>query len=252
MQKAAAEQVKLAPGYSVSWSGQCEFLQRATAKLKVVVPFALGIIFMLPYLTSRRFDEALLILATLPFALIGGFWLLYLLGYKLSVAVAIGFIALAGVAAEFGVTMLMYLKQAWGARLARGQGGDADPLAAIREAAVLRVRPKAVTVAVIVAGMVTAPLLSMFVMPSIYRLMRRRRAAGAGAASADARSAPIPNRAPSAAWVRAADGCRRRSRATAHCGRNSPWAKGFPEGPAWVAQAACGKVPAWVWSSGRF
>jgi Cu(I)/Ag(I) efflux system membrane protein CusA/SilA len=207
MQKAVAEQVKLTPGYSVSWSGQFEFLERATAKLKVVVPFTLGIIFVLLYLTFRRFDEALLILATLPFALIGGFWLLYLLGYNLSVAGAIGFIALAGVAAEFGVIMLLYLKQAWEARLARGLGSDADLLGAIREGAVLRVRPKAMTVAVIIAGlvpimfgggtgsevmqriaapmvggMVTAPLLSMFVVPAIYRLMRTRSRANAGAA----------------------------------------------------------------------
>ena len=212
MQRAVAEQVKLAPGYSVSWSGQFEFLERATAKLKVVVPFTLGIIFVLLYLLFKRFDEALLILATLPFALVGGFWLLYALGYNLSVAGAIGFIALAGVAAEFGVIMLLYLKQAWEARLAavqgQGQGqeqgqqqaSDADLLAAIRDGAVLRVRPKAMTVAVILAGlvpimfgggtgsevmqriaapmvggMVTAPLLSMFVVPAVYLLMRRRR-----------------------------------------------------------------------------
>ena len=224
MQKAVAEQVKLTPGYSVSWSGQFEFLERATAKLKVVVPFTLGIIFVLLYLTFRRFDEALLILATLPFALIGGFWLLYLLGYNLSVAGAIGFIALAGVAAEFGVIMLLYLKQAWEARLARGQGGDADLLDAIREGAVLRVRPKAMTVAVIIAGlvpimfgggtgsevmqriaapmvggMVTAPLLSMFVVPAIYRLMRRRRRAAAGESPADHGDASLPDPATSAA-----------------------------------------------------
>jgi Cu(I)/Ag(I) efflux system membrane protein CusA/SilA len=211
MQKAVADQVKLTPGYSVSWSGQFEFLERATAKLKVVVPFTLGIVFVLLYLTFRRFDEALLILATLPFALIGGFWLLYLLGYNLSVASAIGFIALAGVAAEFGVIMLLYLKQAWEARLARGQRGDADLLDAIREGAVLRVRPKAMTVAVIIAGlvpimfgggtgsevmqrvaapmvggMVTAPLLSMFVVPAIYRLMRRRRPFARGEATSGA------------------------------------------------------------------
>jgi hypothetical protein len=119
MQKAVAEQVKLPPGYSVSWSGQFEFLERATAKLKVVVPFTLLIIFVLLYLTFRRFDEALLIMATLPFALVGGIWLLYLLGYNLSVAGAVGFIALAGVAAEFGVIMLLYLKQAWDERVAR-------------------------------------------------------------------------------------------------------------------------------------
>jgi len=200
MQRAVTDQVKLAPGYSVSWSGQFEFLERATAKLKAVVPVTLAIIFVLLYLTFRRFDEALLIMATLPFALVGGFWLLYLLGHNLSVASAIGFIALAGVAAEFGVIMLLYLKQAWEARLAQGEDAPAALLDAIREGAVLRVRPKAMTVAVIVAGlvpimfgtgtgaevmqriaapmvggMVTAPLLSMFVVPAVYLLMRKRR-----------------------------------------------------------------------------
>ena len=199
MQKVVAQQVRLTPGYSVSWSGQFEFLERATAKLKVVVPFTLLIIFVLLYLTFKRFDEALLILATLPFALVGGFWLLYLLGYNLSVAGAIGFIALAGVSAEFGVIMLLYLKQAWEARIAQGQNSQADLLDAIREGAVLRVRPKAMTVAVILAGLVpimygsgtgsevmqriaapmvggmmTAPLLSMFVVPAVYLLLRRR------------------------------------------------------------------------------
>ncbi|MDH5539704.1 MAG: CusA/CzcA family heavy metal efflux RND transporter, partial [Rhizobacter sp.] len=201
MQRVVAEQVKLPPGYSVSWSGQFEFLERATAKLKVVVPFTLLIILVLLYLTFKRFDEALLIMATLPFALIGGIWLLWLLGYNLSVAGAVGFIALAGVAAEFGVIMLLYLKQAWGERLAAGRLTTEDLLAAIREGAVLRVRPKAMTVAVIlgglfpimwgsgtgsevmqriaapmVGGMISAPLLSMFVIPAAYLLMRRRAA----------------------------------------------------------------------------
>jgi len=200
MQRVVGEKVKLPPGYSVSWSGQFEFLERATAKLKVVVPFTLLIIFVLLYLTFRRFGEALLIMATLPFALVGGIWLLYLLGYNLSVAGAVGFIALAGVSAEFGVIMLLYLKQAWDARVAAGKTGEADLLDAIREGAVLRVRPKAMTVAVILAGlfpimwgtgtgsevmqriaapmvggMITAPLLSMFVIPAAYLLMRRRR-----------------------------------------------------------------------------
>ena len=208
MQRAVAEQVKLPPGYSVSWSGQFEFLERATAKLKLVVPFTLLIIFVLLYLTFRRFDEALLIMATLPFALVGGVWLLWGLGHNLSVASAVGFIALAGVAAEFGVIMLLYLKQAWGSRLDAGLDGDADLLDAIREGAVLRVRPKAMTVAVIIAGllplfwgagtgsevmqriaapmvggMVSAPLLSMFVIPAAYRLMRRRRRNRATSAS---------------------------------------------------------------------
>jgi len=200
MQAAVAQQVKLPPGYSISWSGQFEFLERATAKLKLVVPFTLLIIFVLLYLTFKRFDDAALIMATLPFALIGGIWLLYLLNYNLSVAGAVGFIALAGVSAEFGVIMLLYLKQAWDKRIAQGKTETADLMDAIREGAVLRVRPKAMTVAVIlggllpimwgtgtgsevmqriaapmVGGMVTAPLLSMFVIPAAYLLMRRRR-----------------------------------------------------------------------------
>ncbi len=200
MQRAVAADVKLTPGYSVSWSGQFEFLERATAKLKVVVPFTLLIIFVLLYLIFKRFGEALLILLTLPFALVGGFWLLYALGYNLSVAAAIGFIALAGVSAEFGVIMLLYLRQAWDARVAKGTTSHADLLDAIRDGAVLRVRPKAMTVAVILAGllpimwgtgtgsevmqriaapmvggMITAPLLSMFVIPAVYLLMRRQR-----------------------------------------------------------------------------
>ena len=200
MQRVVAEKVVLPAGYSISWSGQFEFLERATAKLKVVVPFTLLIIFVLLYLTFKRFDDALLIMATLPFALVGGIWLLYLLSYNLSVAGAVGFIALAGVSAEFGVIMLLYLKQAWDARVAQGKTSNADLLDAIREGAVLRVRPKAMTVAVILAGlfpimwgsgtgsevmqriaapmvggMITAPLLSMFVIPAAYLLMRRAR-----------------------------------------------------------------------------
>ena len=198
MQRAVAEQVDLPPGYSVSWSGQFEFLERAAAQLKLVVPFTLLIIFVLLYLTFRRFDEALLIMTTLPLALVGGVWLLWALRHNLSVASAVGFIALAGVAAEFGVIMLLYLKQSWAAREAAGQVTDADLLDAIREGAVLRVRPKAMTVAVIVAGllplfwgdgtgsevmqriaapmvggMISAPLLSMLVVPVVYRLMRK-------------------------------------------------------------------------------
>jgi Cu(I)/Ag(I) efflux system membrane protein CusA/SilA len=200
MQRAVAEKVKLPAGTSISWSGQFEFLERAIAKLEIVVPFTLLIIFVLLYLVFKRFDEALLIMATLPFALVGGIWLLYLLGYNLSVAGAVGFIALAGVAAEFGVIMLLYLRQAWDKRLARGTGTAEDLLAAIRDGAVLRVRPKAMTVAVILAGlfpimwgtgtgsevmqriaapmvggMLTAPLLSMFVVPAAYLLLRRPR-----------------------------------------------------------------------------
>ena len=200
MQRAVAQQVKLTPGYAVSWSGQFEYLERATAKLKVVVPATLLIIFVLLYLTFKRVDEALLILLAMPFSLIGGFWLLYALGHNLSIASAIGFIARAGVTAEFGVIMVLYLRQAWDDRLARGLTDDPSLLDAIREGAVLRVRPKAMTVAVILAGllpilwgsgagsevmqriaapmvggMVTAPLLSMLVIPAAYWLMRKTR-----------------------------------------------------------------------------
>ena len=132
MQTAVMREVKLPPGYSISWSGQFEFLERATAKLKVVVPFTLLIIFVLLYLTFKRFEEAALIMMTLPFALVGGIWLLYLLNYNLSVAGAVGFIALAGVSAEFGVIMLLYLRQAWEAKLAQGKSQPSDLLDAIR------------------------------------------------------------------------------------------------------------------------
>lgn len=199
MQAAVARAVPMPAGYSVSWSGQFEYLERAAARLKVVVPFTLLIIFVLLYLVFGRLDEALLIMGTLPLALIGGFWLLYLLGYNLSVAGVVGFIALAGVAAEFGVIMLLYLKQAWTAREAQGDASLPGLLDAIQEGAVLRVRPKAMTVAVILAGLVpimwshgtgsevmqriaapmvggmlTAPLLSLFVVPAVYLLLRRR------------------------------------------------------------------------------
>lgn len=201
LRTAVRDQVNLPPAVSLSFSGQFEFLERANARLKLVVPATLMIIFVLLFLTFRRADEAILIMGTLPFAATGGIWFLYLLDYNLSVATGVGFIALAGVAAEFGVIMLLYLKQAWQLRQDSGNSGDSQLLAAIREGAVQRVRPKAMTVAVIIAGllpifwgdgtgseimsriaapmvggMVTAPLLSLFVLPAAYRLMRRNRA----------------------------------------------------------------------------
>ncbi|WP_447891271.1 efflux RND transporter permease subunit [Pseudomonas hormoni] len=199
LRRVVNEQVKLQPGMSLSYSGQFEFLERANARLKLVVPATLLIIFVLLYLTFARFDEAVLIMATLPFALTGGAWFLYLLGFNLSVATGVGFIALAGVSAEFGVIMLLYLKNAWAEREDLGDNTERGLIAAIREGAVQRVRPKAMTVAVIIAGllpillgsgtgsevmsriaapmvggMITAPLLSLFVIPAAYRLMRRR------------------------------------------------------------------------------
>ncbi len=201
LRQAVGDGVQLEPGMSISYSGQFEFMARANARLKLVVPATLLIIFVLLYLTFGRLDEALLIMATLPFALTGGVWFLHLLGYHLSVATGVGFIALAGVSAEFGVIMLLYLKNAWHERLAAGRHGQTALLDAIREGAVQRVRPKAMTVAVIIAGllpillasgtgseimsriaapmvggMITAPLLSLFVLPAAYLLMRRRQA----------------------------------------------------------------------------
>ena len=200
-QRMVREQVKLPAGYSVAWSGQFEYLERAKKRLALVIPFTLVIIFVLFYLTFRRVDEALLIMVTVPFALIGGLWLMWLLGYNMSVASAVGFIALAGVAAEFGVIMLLYLRQALDKRIAAGASFSVQlVIDAITEGAVLRVRPKAMTVAVILAGllpimwssgtgaeimqriaapmvggMITAPLLSMLVIPAAYFLMRRRK-----------------------------------------------------------------------------
>jgi Cu(I)/Ag(I) efflux system membrane protein CusA/SilA len=198
LQNAIAAKVKLPPGVSVTYTGQFEYLQRAVERLKIVVPATLVIIFLLLYATFRRLDEAALVMGTLPFALTGGLWLLYLLGYNQSVATGVGFIALAGVSAEFGVVMLIYLKHALDAR--GPTPGDTDVEAAVREGALLRVRPKAMTVAVILAGlfpiligtgtgsevmsriaapmiggMLTAPLLSMLVLPAAFLLLRRSR-----------------------------------------------------------------------------
>ncbi len=198
--RVVADQVQLPVGYTVTWSGQFEYLQRAAERMQIVVPLTLVIIFGLLYLSFGRVREAGLILLTLPLALIGGFWLVYLLGHHLSLASAVGFIALAGVAAEFGVVTLIYLDQAVQQRAERGElTTSADLRAALIEGAVLRVRPKAMTVTVIIAsllpifwgsgtgsevmqriaapmigGMITAPLLSMVVIPAAYLLLRRR------------------------------------------------------------------------------
>lgn len=201
MQAAVGRAVKMPAGYAVSWSGQFEYLERATERLKLVVPATLAVIFVLLYLLFRSFGDAALVMAAVPFSLIGGFWLVWAMGHSISVATAVGFIALAGVAAEFGVVMLVYLKNALSRRLEAGEPMNDQTLrAAIREGAVLRVRPKAMTVAVVMAGllpilfgsgtgsevmtriaapmvggMVTAPLLSMLVVPAAWYLLRRRR-----------------------------------------------------------------------------
>ena len=200
MQAAVAKSVEIPAGYAVSWSGQFEYLERATGRLKLVVPATLAVIFVLLYLLFKSFGDAALVMAAVPFSLIGGFWLVWLMGHSISVATAVGFIALAGVAAEFGVVMLVYLKNALKHRLDAGEPmNDETLLAAIREGAVLRVRPKAMTVAVVMAGllpilwgsgtgsevmtriaapmvggMVTAPLLSMLVVPAAWFLLHRR------------------------------------------------------------------------------
>ena len=198
LRRAVNRDVKLSPGVSIAYTGQFEYLQHAVARLKLVVPATLLIIFILLYLTFGRLDEAALIMLTLPFALTGGIWAIYLLGYNQSVATGVGFIALAGLSAEFGVVMLIYLKHALGSP--GGGDGAPDLERAIKDGAVLRVRPKAMTVAVILAGlapillghgagsevmsriaapmiggMLTAPLLSMLVVPAAYLLLRRRR-----------------------------------------------------------------------------
>jgi len=200
LQRAVAKQVALPAGYAVQWSGQFEYLERARERLRIVVPATLAIIFGLIYLVFRRASEAAIIMLSLPLALVGGLWLIWLMGHAVSVATLIGFIALAGVAAEFGIIMLLYLRQAWERQIASNpDAGEAELDVAIREGAVQRVRPKAMTVAVILAGllpivigggagsevmqriaapmvggMLSAPLLSMLVIPAAYRLLRRR------------------------------------------------------------------------------
>ncbi len=199
------DEVQLTPGYSIAWSGQYEYLERAEKRMALVVPATLAIILVLLYLIFRNFGEALLVMAAVPFALIGGVWLLWALGHNLSIASAVGFIALAGVAAEFGVVMLIYLDSALREARARyaAEGKPFDRAAlveAIMQGATQRVRPKSMTVAVILAGlapimvgsgtgseimqriaapmvggMVSAPLLSMLLMPVAYLLMQRRK-----------------------------------------------------------------------------
>ena len=203
-QAKVASAVRLPPGYSISWSGQFEYAQRAAKRLEWVVPATLGIIFLLLFMAFGRVRQPLIVLSTIPFALIGGIWLIFLLGHAVSVASAVGFIALAGLAAEFGVVMLVYLDRAIDERVSSGRLSSARDLdEALMEGAVQRVRPKAMTVAVILAGlfplligggsghevmqrlaapmiggMITAPLLSLFVVPAIYKLLGSRRLCG--------------------------------------------------------------------------
>ncbi len=203
--RAVAAQVRFPPGYSVAWSGQFEYLERAENRLRLVVPLTLAIIFLLLYLNFRRVSDTLIVMLSLPFALIGGLWLVWALGYNLSVAVVVGFIALAGVAAETGVVMLIYLQHAWAevraacVAEARSPGHD-DLRRAIMIGAVDRVRPKMMTVAAITAGllpivwstgtgsevmrriatpmiggMVSSTLLTLLVIPAIWGLVEGAR-----------------------------------------------------------------------------
>ena len=195
--RAVAEKIKLPAGYTLKWTGQYQYLERAQQKLTLIIPVTLVIILLLLYLSFYNFTESFMVMGAVPLSLVGGFWLLYALGYNLSVAVGVGFIALAGVATEFGVVMLVYLDEA----VRRRQPATrAEFRAAVAEGAVQRVRPKAMTAAVIIAGllpvmlgagtgsevmrriaapmvggMVTAPLVSMVLIPALYYLWQARR-----------------------------------------------------------------------------
>jgi len=201
--KAVNEQVKFPPGYYATWSGQFESMERAVAKMKIVVPVTLLLIFLLLYLNFKRLTETLIVMLSVPFALVGGVWLMWILGYNLSVAVAVGFIALAGVAAETGVVMLIYLDHAWDQikrrRQAEGRIPEvADLYEAVMDGAVERVRPKMMTVVAIMAGllpimwgtgtgaevmsriaapmvggMISSTVLTLAVIPAIYALVKQ-------------------------------------------------------------------------------
>jgi Cu(I)/Ag(I) efflux system membrane protein CusA/SilA len=202
--KAVAGKVDFPPGYYIAWSGQFEYMERAVERLKIVVPLTLFAILVLLYLNFRRMTETLIVMLSVPFALVGGIWLIWALGYNLSVAVGVGFIALAGVAAETGVVMLIYLEHAWERiRKERGDAGAvptaSDLYEAVMEGAVERVRPKMMTVVAIMAGllpimwstgtgsevmrriaapmvggMVSSTVLTLIVIPAIYALVKGR------------------------------------------------------------------------------
>ena len=202
-QRVVSEQVELPPGYSIAWSGQYEYLVRAKERLQVVVPLTLVIIVLLLYLNFRNFTEVLIIMGTLPLALLGGYWLLYILGYNISVAVGVGFIALAGVAVEIGVVMLVYLNQAYKQHILEKAGVKGSNLEnlkqAVIEGALMRVRPIMMTVSAIIAGllpimlgggtgaevmrriaapmvggMISATILTLIVLPAIFFLWKQR------------------------------------------------------------------------------
>jgi Cu(I)/Ag(I) efflux system membrane protein CusA/SilA len=201
-QKAVRDKVKFPPGYYVTWSGQFEYMERAKQKLKIVVPFTILVIFVLLYFNFRRLTETLIVMLSVPFALVGGIWLMYLLDYNLSVAVAVGFIALLGVAAEIGVVILIYIDHALEAAAAKRQRtGDritsADLHESVIQGALMRVRPIMMTVAAIiggllpimwgsgtgsevmrriaapmVGGMVSVTVLALIVIPAVYAVVK--------------------------------------------------------------------------------
>jgi Cu(I)/Ag(I) efflux system membrane protein CusA/SilA len=222
-QRAVREQVKFPPGYHVEWSGQFEYLERAKARLQTVVPLTLFSIFLLLYLNFRRLTETLIVMLSVPFALTGGLWLMYLMGFNISVAAAVGFIALAGVAAETGVVMLIYLDNAFNAtvehRREQGRALTAQDLhAAIIEGAVERVRPKMMTVSAIMAGllpilwstgtgsevmrriavpmvggMVSSTVLTLMVIPAIYAIAKGWQLQRTAKAARAAEKGPVPS-----------------------------------------------------------
>ena len=198
-QRMVSQMVALPQGYSIVWSGQYEYMQRARERMKLVIPATLALIFLLLYFNFKSVGETLIVMLSLPFALVGGIWFMWLLGFNWSVAVAIGFIALAGVAAETGVVMLIYLDHAWKARLERGRPTVRDLYEAIMEGAVERVRPKMMTVTAImggllpilwgsgaggtimrriaapmIGGMISSTALTLLVIPAIYALWKER------------------------------------------------------------------------------
>lgn len=199
-----SDAVRLPPGYSLDWSGQYEYLQRAKARLGVLVPVTLAIIVMLLYLQLRSFREVLIVLGTLPMSLVGGVWLLYLLDFSVSVAVAVGFIALAGMAVEVGVVMLVYLRQALETALSRGCLTADNLRQAVMDGALLRLRPVLMTVTATLVGLlpimfgsgtgaevtrrIAAPMvggvlsllpLALLVVPSLYLIAQRGRVTAA-------------------------------------------------------------------------
>jgi Cu(I)/Ag(I) efflux system membrane protein CusA/SilA len=219
--KAVASAVKFPPGYYAVWSGQFEYYERAKQRLAIVVPLTLTIILLLLYLNFRRMTETLIVMLSLPFALVGGLWLMWWMGFNLSVAVAVGFIALAGVAAETGVIMLIYLDHALEAHRKRAEAEGrpftrANLYAAIMEGSVERVRPKLMTVVAIMAGllpilwssgtgseimqriavpmiggMVSSTILTLIVIPAIYAIAKEARMASAD--QADGQPVPTTN-----------------------------------------------------------